>query len=213
MKSLKTFFVADANVKPMKKSMSGFMKQILLLFLLGFVVLSCKKDKVPPPIQTNYYNSNGNLLILKIDDELEGVCEYNLTSIALNNDSLPLYFETYSDGIYEYRYLKFTPNPDTLIQISSNNFTFFNALIDPNELENLSASLPFDSLQFQTIGNQNNMVFSTIWSKISKLDIVKTYRSSNPTSKIGIHRVIINEYDAQLGFNIPNEKYLILLVK
>ena len=189
------------------------MKHSIYLLLIGLVIFSCNKDKVPPLTQTNYYQSNGNLLILKIDDELEGIYEYNLTSIALNNDSLPLYFETYSDGIYEYRYLKFTPNPDTLIQISSNNFTFFNALIDPNELENLSASLPFDSLQFQTIGNQNNMVFSTIWSKISKLDIVNTYRSSNPTSKIGIHRVIINEYDAQLGFNIPNEKYLIFMVK
>ena len=189
------------------------MKHSIYLLLIGLVVFSCNKDKVPPITQTNYYQSNGNLLILKIDDELEGIYEYNLTSIALNNDSLPLYFETYSDGIYEYRYLKFTPNPDTLIQVSSNNFTFFNALIDPDELENLSASLPFDSLQFQTIGNQNNMVFSIIWSKISKLDIVKTYRSSNPTSKIGIHRVIINEYDAQLGFNIPNEKCLIFMVK
>ena len=189
------------------------MKHILIIFLIGFAILSCKKDKVPAPIEINYYQSNGNLLILEIDDNLEGVYEYNLASTVLNNDSLPLYFETYSDGINNYSYLKFTPNPDTLFQISSNNFTFYTTIIDKNELEILSNSIPFDYPQFQLIGNQNNMDFTSIWSKISKLDIVKTYRSSNPNSKIGINRIIINEYDEQLGISIPNEKYLIYLVK
>jgi hypothetical protein len=189
------------------------MKHIVVIFLIGIISFGCKKDKVPAPLEANYYQSNGNLLILKIDDNLEGVYEYNLASTVLNNDSLPLHFETFSDGINNYSYLKFTPNPDTLYKISSNNFSFFSALIDKNKLENLSNSIPFNSLQFQIIGNQNNMDFESIWSKISKLDIVKTYRSSNPNSKIGINRIIINDYDEQLGFSFPNEKYLIFLVK
>lgn len=189
------------------------MKQIILIFLIGFSLLSCKKDKVDEPIQTNYYQSNGNLLVLKIGENLEGVYEYNLATTVLNNDSLPLYFETYSDGIKNFSYLKFTPNPDTLFQYSSNNFIFNTALVDKNELQNLSVSIPFDSSQFQLIGTLNNFDYSSIWSKISKLEIVKTYRNSNPNSKIGINRIVINEYDEQLGLSIPNEKYLIYLVK
>jgi len=189
------------------------MKHILVILLICLVSFGCKKDKLPAPKETNYYQSNGNLLTLKIGDYLEGVYEYHLASTVLNNDSLPLYFETFSDGINNNSYLKFTPNPDTLFKISSNNFTFFSALIDKNELENLSNSLPFNFSQFQLISNQNNMDFESIWSKISKLDIVKTYRSSNPNSKIGINRIVINEYDEQLGFSFPNEKYLIYLVK
>lgn len=189
------------------------MKLLVILFLLGLISFGCKKDKVPAPIVSNYYQSNGNLLILKIDDNLEGIYEYNLALTSLNNDSLPLFFETYSDGLNNYSYLKFIPNPDTLFQISSNNFIFYSILIDKNELEILNNSVPFDSAQFQLIGSQNNFDYSTVWSKISKLEIVKTYRTSNPNSKIGIHRIVINEYDEQLGFSIPIEKHLIFLVK
>lgn len=189
------------------------MKHILLFLLIGFVVYSCEKDKVPAPIVANDYQSNGNLLILKVDENLESVYEYNLASTVLYNDSLPLYYETNSDGIYNYTYWKFLPNPDTLLRLSSLNSAFFTAQINNNELEYLDNSIPFDSSQFQLIGTQNNFIYSSIWSKIAKLDIVKTYRSSNPNSKIGIHRIIINEYDEQLGFSIPNEKYLIYLAK
>ena len=109
------------------------MKHILLFLLIGFVVYSCKKDKVPTPIVANYYQSNGNLLILKVDENLESVYEYNLASTVLYNDSLPLYYETYSDGIYNYTYWKFLPNPDTLLLVESHNSAFFTAQINNNE--------------------------------------------------------------------------------
>jgi hypothetical protein len=189
------------------------MKNMILIFLIGFTILGCKKDKVPIPIETAYYQSKGNLLILRIDDNFECIYEFNLASTVLNNDSLPLYYESFSDGMNNYSYLKFGPNLDTLIQNSSNNYTFYTNQIDKNELQNLGSSIPFDSIKFQAIGTQNNFTYSKIWSKISKLDIVKTYRNSNPTSKIGINSIIINEYDEQFGLSIPNEKYLIYLVK
>ena len=188
------------------------MKHTLILILISLVVFSCSKDKVPAPIENSYYESNGNLLILEIDEDLESIYEYNLTSTDLNNDSLPLYYETYS-GLYFHSYLKFTPNPDTLFEQSSNNYTFFTPKIDVNELQNSSNSIPFDSTQFQLIESQNNFDYSSIWSKISNLEIVRTYRNSNPTSKIGITRIVSNVYDEQLGFGIPTEKHLIFLVK
>ncbi len=189
------------------------MKPFITILLTGIVSFSCKKDKVPAPIETNYYQSNGNLLILKIDDDVEGIYEYNLASTVLNNDSLPLSIETYSDGFMNYYYLKFSPNPDTLYSYTSTNFTFYTSLIDKNELQVLDSPIPFDSALFQQIGSQNNFNYSSIWSKISKLDIVKTYRNSNPTSKIGINRVVVDQYDEELGYSIPTEKYLIFLVK
>lgn len=182
-------------------------------FVFLLLIVGCKKEKVPAPTKTNYYQSNGNLLILKIGDNLDGIYEYNLNSTVLNNDSLPLHFETYSNGINNYVYLKFTPNPDTLLQYSSNNFIFFTTQVDKIELQNLSSSIPFDSAKFQFIGTQNNSSYSSVWSKISNLEIVSTYRNSNPHSKIGINRMVINEYNPQLGFNTPHEKYLIYLVK
>lgn len=188
------------------------MKHILILILIGLVLFSCRKDKVPAPIESSYYESNGNLLILQIDEELESVYEYSLTSTDLNNDSLPLYYETYS-GLYFQSCLKFTPNPDTLFELSSNNYTFFTPKIDITELQSSINSIPFDSTQFQLIESQNNFEYSQIWSKISNFDIVQIYRNANPTSKIGITRIVSNEYDEQLGFGVPIEKHLIFLVK
>lgn len=194
-------------------SICELMKHYILLFLIVFVTLSCKKEKVPTTATTNYYQSNGNLLILKIDDDLESIYEYNLALTDLINDSLPLNFDSYSIGMTNYSYLRFTPNPDTLFQYSSNNFTFFTPQIDKNKLQILSNSLPFDSSQFQLIGEQDDFDFSSVWAKISTLDIVKTYRNSHPNSKIGIDSFVINEYDEQLGFSTPIKKYLIFLVK
>jgi hypothetical protein len=189
------------------------MKPFITIILIGLVSLSCKKDIVPAPIETNYYQSNGNLLILKIGDELEGIYEYNLASTVLNNDSLPLSIETYSNGFNNYYYLKFSPNPDTLYSYASPNFTFYTSLIDKNELQVLDNPIPFDSALFQQIGSQYNFNYSSIWSKISKLYIVKAYRNSNPTSKIGINRIVVDQYDEELGYSIPTEKFLIYLVK
>lgn len=189
------------------------MRYFTLLLFIGFVVVSCTKDKVPAPMVSNYYQSQGNLLILKIGTNLEGIYEYNLASTVLNNDSLPLCFSSYTDGINYFNYLKFTPNPDTLLQISANNFTFFTNQIDKINLQYLNSTLPFDAVQFQSLGTQNNINYAQLWSKISNLDLVKTYRNSNPNSKIGINRIVINVYDEQLGISVPNAKYLIFLAK
>jgi hypothetical protein len=131
-----------------------------------------------------------------------------LASTALINDSLPLYFETNLDGTTNESFLKFNPNPDTLLHISASNSTFFANQIHKNELQSLTDSIPFNATQFQLIGTQNNTDYSLVWSKISNLDIVKTYRNANPNSKIGINSLIINEYNTELELIIPNKKTL-----
>lgn len=105
------------------------------------------------------------------------------------------------------------PNPDTLFWSSSNDFKFMTNNIEENKLKILNNSITYDSAQFQFLGSQNNTNYSSIWSKVSNLEIVKTYRNSLPNSKIGISRVVINEYNEQLGVSAPVEKYFLFLVK
>jgi hypothetical protein len=54
------------------------MKNALIIISIGFFLIGCNKDKVQNPIieEENYYQSNGNLLILKVGDEFEEAYEY-----------------------------------------------------------------------------------------------------------------------------------------
>lgn len=191
------------------------MRKNLIFLFIATTLFGCKKDKVevPTPINTNYYQSNGNLLILEIGEIFENAYEYNLSAIQLNNDSIPISIETESNQVTNFSYWKLLPNPDTLFWSSSNDFKFMTNNIEENKLKILNNSITYDSAQFQFLGSQNNTNYSSIWSKVSNLEIVKTYRNSLPNSKIGISRVVINEYNEQLGVSTPVEKYFLFLVK
>ncbi len=185
------------------------MKKWLSLFAFGILLTNCKKDKVSTP--ENYYQSKGNLMIFQIGDSLERAYEYNLFSIQLNNGNLPISF--YSEINNDFHYCKFLPNQDTLFSYSSNDFTFLTDTIENNNLKRLTNSMTADSIQFQIIGNQNNIDIISSWSKISNLEIVNQYRNAYPNSKIGISKIIMNQYSSELGFSIPEKKFLIFLVK
>ncbi len=187
-----------------KKQLNFF----FLLVLLGLTLSACKKAQ-----KTNYYQSNGNFLILKVDEKLEAAYEYNLANISLMNDSLPTTYHTFSTGTTQQTFLQFTPNPDTLLEISQSNIMFFTHPIPSENLQQLQNAIAFDSEFFQVIGNSSTINLASIWSKIAKLDIVKTYRNANPSAKMGVQKIIFNEYDSQLGFSVPNEKFLVFLVK
>lgn len=179
-----------------------------LLVLLGLALSACKKAQ-----KTNFYQSNGNFLILKVDEKLEAAYEYNLANISLVNDSLPITYHTFSTGTTQLTFLQFTPNPDTLLEISQSNITFHTNPIPSENLQQLQNAIAFDSEFFQVIGNSSTINLASIWSKIAKLDIVKTYRNANPSAKMGVQKFIFNEYDSKLGFSVPNEKFLVFLVK
>jgi len=184
------------------------MKRWLSILVTGLLLISCKKDKVS---SANYYQSKGNLMIFQIGDSLERAYEYNLFSIQLNNGNLPISF--YSEISDDIDYWKLLPNQDTLISNSTNDFTFLTDAIESNKLNKMSNSLAVDSSQFQIIGNQNNIDFVGSWSKIAHLEIVQLYRNAYPNSKIGISKIIMNQYNSELGFSIPTEKFIIFLVK
>lgn len=191
------------------------MKQIGLIIILSFIAFSCKKEKVPTSVQKSFYQSNGNFLVLKVGDELEAAYEYQLSSTSLSNDSLPLNWDSSDagiDGMTMHYFLTFVPNEDTIIQHVNNYFSYNAQLIDTSILEKLTSSIAYNHSDFQVIASSNNVNDATIWSKIANLDIVKTYRTSNPTAKIGIQRIVENVYDPQFGFSVPIEKHLVFLV-
>jgi hypothetical protein len=192
----------------MKRIKNKSLNYFALLVITGLVFSCCKK-----PEQTNFYQSNGNVFILQVDEKLEAAYEFNLTNTTLVNDSLPLIYHTVSNGINQNTVLQFTPNLDTLLEISQSNITFFTNPIASENFQQLQNAIAFDSTFFQVIGNATNVDLASIWSKIAKLDIVKTYLNANPSAKIGIQKFIFNEYDPQLGFSVPNEKFLVFLVK
>lgn len=193
------------------------MKLIFILTLSSLTLTGCKKDKVTPTVEEgiNYYQSNGNFLMLLVGESFEGAFEYNLATTQLVNDSLSIIYESVPDesSMYNYTYWKFGPNLDTLFWTYSGFFTFTEDIINNNILESLNASIQFDTTQFQSIGSLTNFSYETIWTKVSNLDIVKTYRDLNPNSKIGISKQIMWVYDDQLGFNAPSQKYLVFMAK
>ena len=98
------------------------------------------------------------------------------------------------------------------IQHVNNYFSYNAQLIDTSILEKLTTFIAYNHSDFQVIASSNNVNDATIWSKIANLDILKTYRTSNPTAKIGIQRIVENVHDPQFGFSVPIEKYLVFLV-
>ncbi len=191
------------------------MKHIALIILVSFFAFSCTKEKVPISVQKSYYQSNGNFLVLKVGDELEGAYEYQLNTTVLSNDSLPLFWDSSVggiDGMEVQSYLKYVPNQDTIVQCVNLQFDYHTQLIDTSLLEKLTSSITYNHSDFQVIASSNNVNDAIIWSKIANLEIVKYYRTSNPTAKIGIQRIVEKMYDPQFGFSVPIEKHLVFLV-
>jgi len=194
------------------------MKQILLLMSVCVITFACTKDKVPPSIQKSFYQSNGNFLVLKVGTVLEGAYEYQLNTTVLSNDSLPLIWDHSVgsvDGMSGQSILRFFPNQDTIIDyFYQQQFDYHTQLVDTSLLQKLSVSIPYNHADFQILFPSNTVVSDAmIWSKMANLDIVKTYRTSNPTAKIGIQRIIDYEYNPQVGCSLPIEKYLVFFVK
>jgi hypothetical protein len=193
------------------------MKFELVLSLFVLSLIGCNKDEVKPiePPVFNNYQSEGNFIIFVIGDSLEFAYEYNLSTIQLNNDSLPISYESVLDGsgMYYYHYWKFQPNTDTLFWSYSGSFEFIEEQVSSNDLLSLNNAVSFDLNQFQLIDSSPNTNIEYIWGNVSQLDIVKTYRESAPNSKIGLSKQIVYVYDPQLGFSIPQSKHLLFLVK
>lgn len=188
------------------------MKNTLLLFFASILIFSCNKEDLIGSTNGVYYESTGNLLILQIGDTLECAYEFNLSSINLENDSLPLYFEREENELVPKTYWKFSPNPDTLFWYSTEDQWFANPLIRKDDLELNSYELSYNPDLIQLITSTNSD-HSTLWSQIANLKIVQDYRMANPSSKIALKRVVFREFNKEYSLNVPVEKHLFFVVK
>jgi hypothetical protein len=192
------------------------MKCAAFILFIALTFIGCNKDKVPNLSDAmNYYQSTGNVLILVVGDTLVATYEYNLPTIQLINDSLPIIYETFPDpnSWHPYYYWKFLPNTDTLFWTTHGSHQFMEDQINNHELLSLNAPVIFDINHFQFIQTSSTIDLQEIWEIVACLDIVKTYREASPTSKIGVSRQVLYIYDEELNFSVPQEKFLIILVK
>jgi hypothetical protein len=187
------------------------MKSIYLLLLISLSLLACKKTS-PCPSST-YYTSNGNLLILQLGEHFEGAYEFDLAYIALNNDSLPLSFESYLGPQGDVTSLRILPNPIPIFQLIANTIQWNTPMIDPTKLQQLPVSYPLDTSEIQAFGNPGNPNYPLLWDEISKLDIVHTYRKANPNTPVTVMKLVTTSYNPELGFSVPSTKHLIFLVR
>ena len=187
------------------------MKSIYLLLLLNLSLLACKKTS-PCPSST-YYTSNGNLLILQLGEHFEGAYEFDLAYTALNNDSLPLSFESYLGPQGDVTSLRVLPNPIPIFQLIANTIQWNTRMIDPTKLQQLPVSYPLDTSEIQAFRNPGNPNYPLLWEEISKLDIVHTYRKANPNTPVTVMKLITTSYNPELGFSVPSTKHLIFLVR
>jgi hypothetical protein len=187
------------------------MKSIYLLLLISLSLLACKKTS-PCPSST-YYTSNGNLLILQLGEHFEGAYEFDLAYTALNNDSLPLSFESYLGPQGDVTSLRILPNPIPIFQLIANTIQWNTPMIDPTKLQQLPVSYPLDTSEIQAFGNPGNPNYPLLWDEISKLDIVHTYRKANPNTPVTVMKLVTTSYNPELGFSVPSTKHLIFLVR
>ncbi|MFT5860889.1 MAG: hypothetical protein ACI865_003005 [Flavobacteriaceae bacterium] len=190
------------------------MKLIFTLLLCIPLLFACKKNEVAPSAPS-YYWSSGNFLILVIGDSLEAAYEYNLTSTQLVNDSLPIEIESAAlpTSTYNFDYWKFAPNSDTLFWTNHQIFEWKEARIDAKELWIANTPMLLDTSQFQSVIWPINPDLEILWSEVENLEIVQSYRATNPTSKIGVSRHIIYTYLEEFEFSIPVEKHFLYFAK
>ena len=86
-------------------------------------------------------------------------------------------------------------------------------VIDSTKLQQLPLSYPLDTSTIQVFGNPGNPNYPHLWEKISKLDIVHTYRKANPNAPVTVMKLITTSYNPELGFSVPSTKHLIFLVR
>lgn len=189
------------------------MKNFSILLFLSFLFFSCTKGKIHQKETQSFYESHGNMMLLQVGEDLEGIYEYQVESTASQLDSFHLIHVLMNDGNEEYRGWKLASNQPLLYEQHTNHINFYAPKIAVDQLEKSNEHLPLDTTKIQWFSNPNGIESHDIWSKISNLAIVKAYRAQSPTTKIGIKRMVFYTYNPDFGFSVPSEKYLVFLVK
>ncbi len=165
-------------------------------FLAFLFMFSCKKEDlneensfVADP--TDYYQSQGNLLVLAItpQGEFDFAYEYQIDSIGIVNDSLLIEMtHPTQSSPNEMLSAIVLPGYDTLFYHEPFIYygEFWEDRIAAHEFYQNNVALAYQETQFQNLETGATFDnFQLLWYGVSKLDIVKDYRNSSPNTKIG----------------------------
>lgn len=187
------------------------------LLLSLFLFFSCQKEEITQEINNDNqeHSYTGDLLLLVVSDTLEAAYTYSINSAELYTDSLPLFFTTSTANPYGDldAHLQFASTSNTLYTRSHiGNLSFNGTMLHQEQLIASYTSIPFDMKKF-TIEHLNQKAqIQKSWYKISSLSVVRSYRSFSK-SKISSHRMMVMEFDPDLGFSTPKAKYIFILSK
>lgn len=194
------------------------MKFKIHLLLSFFLFFSCQKEEITEGINNDNqeHSYTGDLLLLVVSDTLEAAYTYSIGSANLYTDSLPLFYTFSAASPFDDidAHMHFASTADTLYTRSYSGTLSYNA--SPLDLEQINNSyhymnIPFDLKNF-TIDINNKLALEKCWNKISYLSIVRSYRSLTKSKVFG-HRMIAMEFNPDLGFSTPKEKYIFILSK
>lgn len=189
------------------------MKALLVFLISCFLLVSCKKERPCYP-KSGFYQSQGNVLIVVCGEEIDSVYEFKRSNSTPILDSVP--FETLN--VFNFQNQEYTKH--VLLQgIDSiyskpqfGNIGVPRTAIHPYYLEQTDDLLEVENTSFQNHSFSSPLIVQNYWNKIAGLTLVKKYRENN-SSKIVCFRVIDFVYDEEIGFSIPTEKAIFVLVR
>ena len=184
-----------------------------ILFLVFLLFLCACKKEFPNTKQNAFlYSSNGNFLLLVIENKLVEAYEYQVELLDSFNDTIPLLTQTSDNSLGFESTTFFQTIKDTLFKNENNFYTFFGNVIPINKLGLSTKKTSLNSLNTQLIGTVDSTKINALWEKVAGLKIIQQYQESNKKN-IGFQRIVQNSYDPDWGFTVPKEKFLVYLVK
>lgn len=189
------------------------MKALLILLISCILLVSCKKERPCYP-KSGFYQSQGNVLIVVCGEEIDSVYEFKRSNSTPILDSVP--FVTVN--VFNFQNQEYTKH--VLLQGIDSIFSkpqFGNigvprTAIHPYYLEQTEELLEVESSSFQNNSFSSPLIVQNYWNKIAGLTLVKKYRENN-LSKIVVFRGIDFIYDEEVGFDVPIEKAIFVLVR
>ncbi|MCX8487028.1 MAG: hypothetical protein ORN53_07655 [Crocinitomicaceae bacterium] len=124
------------------------MKNFSILLFLSILFFSCTKDKIHQKETQSFYESRGNMMLLQVGEDLEGIYEYQMESTAYQQDSFHLIDVLMNDGSEEYRGWKLESNQPLLYEQHANQMNFYAPKIAVDQLEKTSEPLHWTQQKF-----------------------------------------------------------------
>ncbi len=185
------------------------MKNLILTLSALIMLCGCKQDDI---------NKSGSILLLKVDYQtlkFEGGVEQKVNSTLPNADTIPLKVDYQAPGDFGGMALYHKPGNEllfkgTIVWMGKGAMSHPAALNPSGSYQTLNGELPYPgNSAFKPVMGQSGggtaPNFETIWSAVSKLQIVAEYRKANK-------KISVMLYAPSVGIGDPADWDWILLM-